>query len=60
MSSASEEKRPKSQDSLHHDGHRRRLSQQPSNTGSIWIAESLSLPREALFVAVICMAQFCT
>ncbi|KAG5913932.1 hypothetical protein E4U61_006308 [Claviceps capensis] len=37
-----------------------RLSQQQSTTGSIWIAESLSLPREALFVAVVCMAQFCT
>ncbi|KAG6009926.1 hypothetical protein E4U21_000697 [Claviceps maximensis] len=37
-----------------------RLSQQLSNTESIWIAESLSLPREAIFVTVICMAQFCT
>ncbi|KYK54406.1 hypothetical protein DCS_06364 [Drechmeria coniospora] len=25
-----------------------------------WVSESLSLPREALFVTVVCMAQFCT
>lgn len=25
-----------------------------------WVANSLSLPREALFVFVVCMAQFCT
>lgn len=25
-----------------------------------WASESLSLPREAFFVFVICMAQFCT
>ncbi|GAO15361.1 hypothetical protein UVI_02010250 [Ustilaginoidea virens] len=36
------------------------LTQQLSAAESIWIAESLSLPREALFVAVVCMAQFCT
>ena len=31
-----------------------------STAGSIWITEKMSLPREALLVGVICMAQFCT
>lgn len=36
------------------------LSMQISNTGSIWLAESMSLPREVLFLFVINMAQACT
>jgi MFS family permease len=32
----------------------------PSTTDTLWPAEKLSLPREALLVAVVCMAQFCT
>lgn len=36
------------------------LTQQRSNASSVWIAQPLSLPREVLFVSVICMAQFCT
>ncbi|KAG8408463.1 multidrug-resistance type transporter aminotriazole resistance [Metarhizium acridum] len=37
-----------------------RLSQRLSTAESIWVSESLSLTREAAFVAVVCMAQFCT
>ncbi|TWU74853.1 hypothetical protein ED733_001898 [Metarhizium rileyi] len=37
-----------------------RLSQRVSTVESIWVSESLPLAREALFVAVVCMAQFCT
>lgn len=25
-----------------------------------WVASTLSLPREVFFVAIVCMAQFCT
>ncbi|KAG5981220.1 hypothetical protein E4U55_003179 [Claviceps digitariae] len=62
-STTSEENRSKSQDTNNQDGHAPhggRLSQQLSSTESIWIAQTLSLPREALFVAIVCMAQFCT
>lgn len=33
---------------------------EPSIAESVWIASSMSKTREALFVAVVCMAQFCT
>ncbi|KAL3961189.1 hypothetical protein ACCO45_002712 [Purpureocillium lilacinum] len=36
------------------------ITREPSAAGSIWVAESMSLPREAAFVALVCMAQFCT
>ncbi|KAJ6445255.1 MFS transporter [Purpureocillium lavendulum] len=36
------------------------IARQPSAAESIWVAESLSLPREVAFVALVCMAQFCT
>ncbi len=36
------------------------ITREPSAAGSIWGAESMSLPREAAFVALVCMAQFCT
>ncbi|KAG6040800.1 hypothetical protein E4U41_007017 [Claviceps citrina] len=56
--------RSSSHNAQHQDQHGQdddgRLARQPSTAESAWIAESLSLPREALFVAVICMAQFCT
>lgn len=32
----------------------------PSIAESVWISTSMSRTREALFVAVVCMAQFCT
>ncbi|KJK88079.1 hypothetical protein H633G_08052, partial [Metarhizium anisopliae BRIP 53284] len=31
-----------------------------STAESLWVSESLSPVREAVFVAVVCMAQFCT
>ncbi|KAK1965178.1 major facilitator superfamily transporter [Colletotrichum sublineola] len=37
-----------------------RLTQQQSNTPSVWLAETMSLPREVMFVFICCMAQFCT
>ncbi|KJZ69113.1 hypothetical protein HIM_11492 [Hirsutella minnesotensis 3608] len=36
------------------------LQRPPSVAASVWASESLSLPKEAMFVSVICMAQFCT
>jgi hypothetical protein len=33
---------------------------QQSRVESIWPAENISFPREALMVFVACMAQFCT
>ncbi|GKT91551.1 major facilitator superfamily transporter [Colletotrichum tofieldiae] len=36
------------------------LTPQQSATPSIWVAETMSLPRETLFVIICCMAQFCT
>ncbi|PNY28530.1 Drug resistance protein [Tolypocladium capitatum] len=36
------------------------LALRPSAADSTWLSESLSLPRESIFVAVVCMAQFCT
>ncbi|KAK2060351.1 MFS general substrate transporter [Colletotrichum caudatum] len=36
------------------------LTHQQSNTPSVWPAETMSLPREAMFVIICCMAQFCT
>lgn len=32
----------------------------PSTASPLWASESLSLPREAAFVFMTCMAQFCT
>lgn len=31
-----------------------------STAESLWVSESLPPVREAVFVAVVCMAQFCT
>ncbi|KAM4067146.1 major facilitator superfamily protein [Hirsutella rhossiliensis] len=42
----------------HDDGHD--LRRQSTGARTIWASESLSMPREAFFVFVICMAQFCT
>lgn len=36
------------------------LAAQPSNVESIWVAETMSLPREVAFVILVCMAQFAT
>ncbi|KAJ9165496.1 Major facilitator superfamily transporter [Coniochaeta hoffmannii] len=36
------------------------LAAQPSNVESIWVAETMSLPREVAFVVLVCMAQFAT
>ncbi|TDZ20712.1 Drug resistance protein [Colletotrichum orbiculare MAFF 240422] len=36
------------------------LAQTRSDASSVWVAETLSFPREAAFVAICCMAQFCT
>jgi MFS family permease len=36
------------------------LAAQPSNVESIWIAETMSLPREVAFIVLVCMAQFST
>ncbi|GJC84903.1 drug resistance protein YOR378W [Colletotrichum liriopes] len=36
------------------------LTPQQSAAPSIWAAETMSLPRETLFVIICCMAQFCT
>lgn len=36
------------------------LAAQPSNVESIWVAETMSLPREVAFVTVVCAAQFAT
>lgn len=58
MSAAPSDK--KSQDEEIPIGDGGRITQQLSTAESIWVAESLPLTREALFVAVICMAQFCT
>ncbi|KAJ6783326.1 hypothetical protein PWT90_02561 [Aphanocladium album] len=33
---------------------------EPSIAESVWISSSMSNVREALFVAIVCMAQFCT
>ncbi|WYZ44412.1 hypothetical protein EsH8_VII_000848 [Colletotrichum jinshuiense] len=36
------------------------LAPQESNASSIWVAETMSFPREVLFIIICCMAQFCT
>jgi MFS family permease len=36
------------------------LHPQPSNASSIWLAQTMSLPREIAFVALVCTAQFAT
>ena len=36
------------------------LDRQRSTASSIWAAETMSFPREVVFVALVCMAQFCT
>ncbi|KAK2023341.1 major facilitator superfamily transporter [Colletotrichum zoysiae] len=46
-----------SRDDDHDGGH---LAHQQSNTPSVWLAETMSLPRETMFVIICCMAQFCT
>ncbi|KAG5926797.1 hypothetical protein E4U53_002992, partial [Claviceps sorghi] len=56
--SISSDQQPKGQDA--HSPDSRAIPRALSTTESIWIAESLSRPREALFVAIVCMAQFCT
>lgn len=38
----------------------RDLAREHSNAESIWLATTLTLPREFLFVSVICLTQFCT
>lgn len=42
------------------EGRKSALTKPDSVDDSTWVAESLSLPREILFVAIIDMAQFCT
>ncbi|KND92032.1 Drug resistance protein [Tolypocladium ophioglossoides CBS 100239] len=53
---AASQESPVPEAGLHGDA----LARQRSAADSIWVSESLSLPREAVFVAVVCMAQFCT
>ncbi|KAF6818760.1 major facilitator superfamily transporter [Colletotrichum sojae] len=36
------------------------LAHARSNASTVWVAETMSLPREVLFVTICCMAQFCT
>jgi MFS family permease len=36
------------------------LAAQPSNVESIWVAETMSFPREVAFIVLVCMAQFST
>ncbi|OLN84409.1 Drug resistance protein YOR378W-like 4 [Colletotrichum chlorophyti] len=42
------------------DDHGNDLAPQHSHASTVWVAETMSFPREALFVAICCMAQFCT
>ncbi|GKT43046.1 drug resistance protein YOR378W [Colletotrichum spaethianum] len=42
------------------DGNGLNLAPQQSNAPSVWLSETMSLPRETLFVIICCMAQFCT
>lgn len=42
------------------DSDTQNLDQHPSNVESIWMAETMSRPREAAFVTLVCMAQFAT
>ncbi|KAI3540347.1 major facilitator superfamily transporter [Colletotrichum filicis] len=36
------------------------LAPQQSNASSVWAVDGMSFPREAMFVIICCMAQFCT
>lgn len=36
------------------------LTRELSRASSLWVTEGMSLPREALFVFIVCMAQFTT
>ncbi|EFQ25634.1 major facilitator superfamily transporter [Colletotrichum graminicola] len=36
------------------------LTPQQSNAPSVWLAETMSFPREVMFIIICCMAQFCT
>lgn len=42
------------------DGGEVALQRSTATTDSIWVASTLPLYREAPFVALVCMAQFCT
>lgn len=35
------------------------IEPQTSNATSIWASETMSLPQEVLFVATVCLTQFC-
>lgn len=54
-SSASERRRP-SEDDVENQNH---IEPQQSNVESVWASESMSLPQEILFVATVCLTQFC-
>lgn len=35
------------------------IERHTSNANSIWASETMSLPQEVLFVATVCLTQFC-
>ncbi|TQV95441.1 MFS transporter [Cordyceps javanica] len=51
---------PASNRDTHDDSSGSAAAKEPSIAESAWISSSMSRVREALFVAVVCMAQFCT
>lgn len=55
VSSSASERRRQSEDDVETHNH---LGPQQSNV-SVWASENMSLPQEVLFVATVCMTQFC-
>jgi hypothetical protein len=47
-------------ENAHEQSYEEELTLQVSRTESIWVAQALSLPREAALVFIICMANFST
>ncbi|KAF6824168.1 major facilitator superfamily transporter [Colletotrichum plurivorum] len=59
-SSASPQDSSRSESDDNANGNEDNLAHARSNASTVWVAETMSLPREVLFVAICCMAQFCT
>ncbi|KAF6809475.1 major facilitator superfamily transporter [Colletotrichum musicola] len=59
-SSASPQDSSRSESDDNANGNEDNLAHTRSNASTVWVAETMSLPREVLFVAICCMAQFCT
>lgn len=55
ISSSASERHRSSEDDPENQNH---IEPQQSN-GSVWASESMSLPQEVLFVATVCLTQFC-